>query len=281
MRLRAEVLGQAEAPFVVFLHGGGQSRRAWRGASTAIASAGYRAIAIDMRGHGESDWAPDGAYALEDWVDDLKIIASSLAHESRRPVAMIGASRGGQSGFVTAADLPSLVDAVVLADVTPQCSENGIELIRAFFSRSADGFASPAEASQVLAEMLNRKPRGDPASLAKSMRVDRDGRWYWLWDPVMGLPKNMRAPTEQPQLEDAAKRIKAPVLLLRAGNSELVRSEDVLHFRSLLPSLTVEEIDGVGHMLSGDSNDAYTDPILRFLARHMPLDRRSLGAHLA
>src|SRR3546814_14850584 len=75
---------------------GGQTRRAWRAVTHRLASHGFRTIAVDMRGHGESAWASDGAYDISDFAADLVEIAAAMASKP----ALIGASLGGLAGVV-------------------------------------------------------------------------------------------------------------------------------------------------------------------------------------
>ena len=78
IRLTADEVGPPHAPAVILLHGGGQTRHSWSGAMLALAGCGYRVINFDARGHGDSDWSPDGAYELDDRVRDLRTIVESL-----------------------------------------------------------------------------------------------------------------------------------------------------------------------------------------------------------
>ena len=71
LSLSAEASGDVGAMPVLLAHGGGQTRRAWKNVIGDLAEAGFRAIAIDMRGHGDSDWSPDGNYKIENFRDDL------------------------------------------------------------------------------------------------------------------------------------------------------------------------------------------------------------------
>ena len=89
--LRGDAYGASDRPPVLLLHGGGQTRHAWGGAATALANAGFYAVAIDQRGHGDSDWAPGNDYAITDFATDMRMVAESFA----TPPASVGASLGG------------------------------------------------------------------------------------------------------------------------------------------------------------------------------------------
>src|SRR4051794_5140864 len=80
--------GRAGAPTVVFLHGGGQTRHSWRGTADAVADRGWTAVTVDARGHGESEWSPDGTYRLPSFAEDLAAVVASLDP----PVVLVGAS---------------------------------------------------------------------------------------------------------------------------------------------------------------------------------------------
>lgn len=80
--LAAEARGPASGELLVFLHGGGQSRSAWRSAAEQVGGQGYRAVSIDLRGHGTSDWAPDGNYHVERHTADLRAVIGVLEHRA-------------------------------------------------------------------------------------------------------------------------------------------------------------------------------------------------------
>src|SRR4051812_30128143 len=90
-RLAADALGDEGAPPVVLLHGGGQTRHSWGTTLTTLADKGWRAYSVDLRGHGGSDWVPDGDYTLDAFAGDVRAVAQSLP----RPPALVGASLGG------------------------------------------------------------------------------------------------------------------------------------------------------------------------------------------
>ena len=94
--IAAEATGNADALPVLLAHGGGQTRHAWKRVTADLANAGFRAIAIDMRGHGDSEWSAEGAYETRDFASDLVAIASKM---DRKP-ALVGASLGGLAGLI-------------------------------------------------------------------------------------------------------------------------------------------------------------------------------------
>src|SRR5690348_7768448 len=76
--------GDDDGPLVLLQHGGGQTRHAWKGAGETLGRAGYHAVSVDTRGHGDSDWASDGDYSQDAMVEDLACLVEALGN--RRPV---------------------------------------------------------------------------------------------------------------------------------------------------------------------------------------------------
>lgn len=267
LRLRADVYGPYEGPPVLFFHGGGQSRRAWRGAARSVAKEGYRAYTVDLRGHGASDWATDGDYLLDAYARDVQALLDFFD----RPVALVGASRGGQSALVGASRRPGKAALVMVADVAPLLRDAGIDDLRDFFVASAAGFATVDDAADTLAEQLGLARKSDLSGLEKTMRRGDDGRLYWQWDPLTVSPEFLNPPSEGLALKQAAARIADPVVLVRAELSTIVTDEGEALFRQLTPQLDVVLAKGVGHMMTGDRNDAFAETLLDYLARYSPV----------
>ena len=273
LALAALVEGPENGVPVLLAHGGGQTKRAWKRVSSLLAAHGFRAVALDLRGHGESDWAEDGAYDVSDFARDLIVVAGSF---ERKP-ALIGASLGGLSGITAEGALaPGTFASLTLVDVAPQMEEGGVARIVSFMAAHArEGFASPEEAARVIAEYLPHRPsRKGSSGLAHYLRQKSDGRYYWHWDPAFihsvirrraeGEESSMVARNE---LTEAASRLTLPVHLIRGGSSDLVSAESVTHFRQLVPHADYSNIAEATHMVVGDQNDAFGDAILGFLLR--------------
>jgi pimeloyl-ACP methyl ester carboxylesterase len=267
LMLAADAFGPAGAPPVLFFHGGGQSRKSWSGAARRLGEAGYRAFTFDLRGHGESEWAADGDYLLDAFARDV----SALIDGFEQPVTLVGASRGGQAALVGGSRRPGKVALIMLADVAPLLRDAGVDEMRSFFRASAPGFADVDAAATALSEHLGLPRRADASGLEKMMRRGNDGRLYWQWDPKTVSPEFLNPPSEGVALEEAAARVKDPVVMVRAELSTMVTPESVALFKALTPQLEVVEARGVGHMVTGDSNDAFAATLLDHLARFVPL----------
>lgn len=263
LTLAGEAFGDPAAPPVLFFHGGGQSRSAWRGSARIVGDAGYYGVSFDLRGHGDSDWAADGDYLLDAFARDVE----ALARQFDRPVALVGASRGGQAALVGGSRLPGRVRLIMLADVAPLMRDAGVDGIRAFFAESEAGFATLDAAADCLARHLDQPRTANAAGLARSMRQDAAGRWHWRWDPATGRPEFLHPPSEGQALLDAAARAAGPVVLVRAELSHLLTDEGVAAFRRLTPQLEIEVAPGVGHMFTADRNDAFAAQLLHWLER--------------
>ncbi|WP_106755341.1 alpha/beta fold hydrolase [Pannonibacter carbonis] len=270
-RLVADRLGEEGAP-VLLLHGGGQTRHAWAGTGERLARAGFSAVCLDQRGHGESDWVASGNYTFLDFGRDLVRVASTLtAEQGRRPV-LIGASLGGLAGILAEGHLaPGSLSALVLVDITPRVDLGGVSKIVEFMSANmADGFASVEDAADAIAAYLPHRPR--PASLeglAKNLRPTPDGRLRWHWDPRFISARHSDGDVARAMAEDeliaAARHLALPVLLVRGGRSELVSEAHVEEFQSLVPHARFVDVEAAGHMVAGDRNDVFTDALVDFL----------------
>lgn len=251
-------------PTVLMLHGGGQNRHSWKNTGQVLADEGFHVVALDSRGHGDSDRAPDADYDVETLTGDVMHVLDAIG----RPVNLIGASMGGLTGILVADEAgPERVTRLVLVDVVPRFEKNGSARIRDFMFSGLHGFGTLEEAADAVAAYLphRTKPRS-PEGLKKNLRL-RAGRWYWHWDPAF-----MTKPGDDPQLrtekfEHAAASLTIPVLLIRGKLSDVVSPEGVRHFLATVPNAEFVELSGAGHTAAGDDNDAFSDVVVRFAKR--------------
>jgi pimeloyl-ACP methyl ester carboxylesterase len=272
IRLAADAAGPADGPPALLLHGGGQTRHAWGTTLESLAAAGWRAYTMDLRGHGESEWAPDGDYRIDAFTNDVVSVAASFD----QPPVLVGASLGGLSSLTALGERPGveLAAGLVLVDVAAQVEDAGRNRIGAFMQeRMHDGFASLEEVADAVGAYNPHRPRPtDLSGLSKNLR-ERDGRFYWHWDPAFvngrwGTGVSGRSSlTEPARLNAAAAALTLPTLLVRGRMSDLLSEEGARHFLGLVPHAEFADVAGAGHMVAGDRNDLFNDAVVGFLNR--------------
>lgn len=270
VQLVADIGGPEHAPAIICMHGGGQTRHSWSGATRALIDRGYQVINYDARGHGDSGWSPTGDYNLDDRAADLRAVTNTLDV----PFALVGASLGGATA-IHAVALGMRPQAVVLVDIVPHAEMQGIARIVDFMSGNLDGFASLDEAADAVAAYNPDRPRpNDPSGLMRNLRLKEDGRLYWHWDPqIMANPAI--AQTHHDLLvasaDQMAQQGDLAVMLIRGLRSDIVSDAGVAAFRTMIPQLEVVDVAGAGHMVAGDRNDAFNRGVIEFLARTLPV----------
>jgi non-heme chloroperoxidase len=266
--LAADAWGDPEGPLVLLLHGGGQTRHAWGGTGQALGAAGYYAIALDARGHGDSGWAPDANYATDAMVHDVECVIA--AHGGKVPV-LVGASMGGITSLVAIGKHRVDARALILVDVVPRIEPDGSARVQAFMRQRPDGFASLDEVADAISAYRpgHRRAR-NLDGLAKNVRVGADGRFRWHWDPrYLTAPRDFARRHEH--LAACARNVAMPTLLVRGGSSDVVSEEGVRDFLALCPQSEYVNVAEAGHMVAGDRNDAFGRAAIAFLLRKVPV----------
>ena len=270
LRLVADAYGDPQAQPVLLAHGGGQTRHAWGNTAREIAGEGFYAVALDLRGHGESDWAQDKDYHFSTYAQDVIDVVQALG---RQPIA-VGASLGGISSL-TAHSMAdhALLKALVLVDITPHMEAEGLQRIRDFMiQHAANGFATLQEAADFVASYTpNRKRSSNHEGLRKNLRLCDDGRYRWHWDPDFLDRRDRReqdgATIRVNFLEEAARGLQVPTLLVRGRISDLVSPESAQAFLQMVPHAEYVDIQDAGHMVAGDQNDIFSTAVLDFLRK--------------
>lgn len=256
--------GPLDAPAVILMHGGGQTRHSWDRTVENLLDQGFQVVNYDARGHGESGWSKDSAYSLPDRARDLHAVAASLAV----PFLLVGASLGGATAIQAIHD--GLRPAgLVLVDIVPEPEPKGVERIVSFMRGHNAGFASIDEAVDAVASYNPDRPRpSDSGGLMKNLRRREDGRLYWHWDPrILDTGPDVHHLAVQHAASTLENLPDLPVLLVRGLSSDVVSDQGVCAFRERLARLEVLDVAGAGHMVAGDRNDAFTAGILAFAAR--------------
>lgn len=265
VRLVADAVGSPEAPPVVLLHGGGQTRHSWQSTAELLAAQGWYAISLDLRGHGDSGWSPTGDYRHTRFTEDTIRMAKSF---ERKPV-LVGASLGGISSLLAIghSDEP-IARALVLVDIATRMELEGASRIMSFMAGAPDGFASIEEAADAITAYNPHRARPkDLRGLEKNLRRREDGRWRWHWDPafIEGRHHSSESLHDPQLLERCARELKLPTLLVRGRLSDLLSEEGAQAFLAQVPHAKFADVSDAGHMVAGDKNDVFTAAVVDFL----------------
>ena len=265
IKIAADVWGSNNEELVILLHGGGQTRHAWGDTGKKLAEAGYHSVALDLRGHGDSEWHADGDYSIRAYKDDLV----SIINEISKPARLVGASLGGMASLVLAGDEinSDLCTALIMVDIGIYPDPVGSDRIVSFMLSGEKGFDSLEDVAKSISDYLpHRKKPKDLEGLKKNLRLKSDGRYYWHWDPrfIRRRPGSRDRRYFDLQLK-AAEKVTIPTLLIRGALSDVVTMEDVDYFLSVISHAKFVEIEKAAHMIAGDRNDIFAEEAIKFL----------------
>ncbi|HMC51797.1 MAG TPA: alpha/beta hydrolase, partial [Acidimicrobiales bacterium] len=242
---------------LVLLHGGAQNAHTWDTVALALSRP---LVAVDLPGHGRSDWRPDHAYSLSSNAGDVARVIDALAPHGR---AVVGMSLGGLTAIALSARRPDLVGRLALVDVTPGVDREKAEPVISFVS-GPESFASFEE---ILERTIRFNPGRSEASLRRGVLHNAeeraDGRWTWRWDPVRDRSGDVLSGAAG--LWEDLGRLEAPLLLVRGSESSVVSDDDVAELLRRRPDAIVEVIEGAGHSVQGDRPIELAHALVRFL----------------
>lgn len=277
--LAADVWGDDASPPVVLLHGGGQTRHAWGSTARSLAAAGWRAITLDLRGHGDSGWARNGDYSFGTFAADCVAVCDQL----ETPPVLVGASLGGVAAILAEGNSDRVVSSgLVIVDITHQNNAAGIQRIKDFMISGLGGFETlEAAADAIAAYTPHRQRAANPAGLRKVLRLGADGRWHWHWDPrFMDRGRTeVPGPEFQGLFEAALRNVHVPTLLVRGKMSDVVTEEGAKDFLAKVPHAKLADVTNAAHMVAGDQNDVFSNAVIDFLEHDVrPALHRTGGA---
>lgn len=268
--IAGDLWGGEEGPLVVLQHGGGQTRHAWKNTGETLGHAGYRAVAFDARGHGDSGWAEPGEYAADFMVEDLCRVVEALG--GGKPI-LVGASMGGGTSLIAIGEGHLEAAALVLVDMAPRIELEGTREIQAFLDQKPEGFETLEEVAEAIANYQPHRPRPrNLDGLAKNVRLAPDGRYKWHWDPQWRADRT-KITDYRDRLHECARHLDLPVLLVRGGLSNVLSEEGAQSFLAQCPHAEYVNVGSAAHMVAGDRNDIFADAVIEFLERVVPPSR--------
>jgi esterase len=234
---------------VIFLHGGGLHAHTFDVVGNLLRDQA-RCLALDLRGHGESDWSP-GHCGSEETADD---ISATVAQLGLTQVVVVGHSLGGIGAIAWAARRPAELAGLVVVDVGPDLENSATASINGFIT-SQPSFADLEE--------LDDLPGGD--SVAANLRWRDDGRLVFKYDDSQFRPGGSRISVGD-DMRALARRIDCPATILRGARSKVFSDEAAAELAALIPGATWRIVEDAGHTIQSSNPRGLATAITDLLA---------------
>src|SRR5215813_6317910 len=242
--------GTAGLPPVVFLHGGGLNAHTWDLVCASLRHERH-CVALDQRGHGESEWSPQMDYSTESHVGDLEAFVDRLGFER---FVLVGMSLGGANALAWAGRHSRRLAGLVLIDVGPEVRSEGVRKIQAFTSEAVPLDSVEQYVDRALAFNPRRNRELLRRSLLHNLRRMPDGRFMWKYDQRHRGKLDPAAQARRRELLwSAVETVECPTLVVRGAQSDVFHDEDAEQLAGRLAKGRWVKIEGAGHTVQGDN----------------------------
>ena len=257
--------GNPDAPDMLLLHGFAQTCHSWDFVALAFCDR-YHVVALDQRGHGDSDWSESGDYAPETQQEDIAAVVSAIGLND---FVLMGLSMGGRNSFTYAATHPGDVRALVVVDAGPQNMRAGSHKIRNFV-RQEDELDSIEDFVQ---RVLDYNPLRDPVqvrgSIVHNLKQLPSGRWTWKYDKHFRQPGGRRFqqdPEMTQRLWGYMESLACPTLVVRGAESDIIALDTADGMHKRIPNGRMATVENAGHLVMGDNPSGFEQAVTGFLS---------------
>ena len=255
--------GHADDPPMLLLHGFAQTCHTWDFVALSLCDR-FRVIALDQRGHGDSDWSPEGEYSPEAHQRDIHAIVQALELGS---CVLIGLSMGGRNAFTYTAMHPENVRALVIVDAGPEAQRAGAENIRRFVEQE-DELDSIEEFVQRVRQYNPRRPPDQiRGSIVHNLKQLPNGRWTWKYDKLLRSPERLKGPYPEVtgRLWTYLESLQRPTLVVRGAESDILALETAEAMHRRIPNGRLATVERAGHLVMGDNPAGFERAVMGFL----------------
>jgi esterase len=249
-------------PPIVLLHGGALNAHTWDLCCLALRD-DFHCLALDQRGHGDTDWSPEADYSIAAQRGDTLGFVDALGLGK---FVLVGMSLGAINSLAFAIEHCERLDALVLIDAGPHMRRPGSRRIRDFVNDTADMSSLDA----IIGRALKFNPRRDPVILRRSLmhnlRQQPDGSWAFKYDRRRFQAMDQETHREaRSRLADHLDRVTCPTLVVRGGESDVFHEEDAARLAASLPDGRHVTVPHAGHTVQGDNPKDLVKELRRFL----------------
>ena len=249
---------------LLLLHGITGNCHAWDDFAAHV-SGDFRVLALDQRGHGASEHAPEG-YPVTAFASDIVEFQRVLGFG---PFDLVGASLGGRNAMPYAAERSASLRHLVLVDAGPELEPAGAKTVMSGIGAERPlAFRSRDEAGAYFRlRNPNTSPRQVERSIDYGLRLNWAKKLVWRHDPELLWITGSAGAREIPLLWESCGRISCPTLILRGEDSDVLGPTIMERMLAVMPSATAVEVPGAGHSILIDQPDRFERAVRAFLAR--------------
>ena len=247
---------------ILFLHGALQQAHSWDFVALSLCQ-DYRVLALDARGHGDSQWAPDGDYSLDAHLGDLEGFVGALGLEK---FILVGHSMGGRNAYVYASRHPDQVKALAIVDSGPRMRSQGEARIRQF-RELPDELDSYQEFATRVQEYTGRPRKHVLGALKYSIRRRPDGKWSWKYDKLLRTPGFRPTGWPEETLWECVAGVRCPTLIVRGRDSDVFTPEVMDRMLQTIPQSSSAVVPRAGHLVAGDNPSGFLEALRTLLDR--------------
>ena len=246
---------------ILLLHGIAQQAHSWDLVSLALSDR-YRVVALDARGHGDTQWPSNQDYSIEAHQGDLDVFVEAIGLDK---FILVGHSMGGRNGYVFTSRRTEKVKALVIVDIGPDGERSGSQRIRRFVTLP-DQLDSFEEFVLRVQEYTGRPLWMINGSLKHSVKQLPSGKWTWKYDKAIRNPNFSPGGWTPEDLWGCLDRIKCPVFVVRGANSDIFSNDTLEHMLRAIPGSKGTVIPDSGHLVVGDNTVGFIEAVEDFLS---------------
>ena len=247
---------------MLFLHGALQQGHSWDFVALPLCP-DYHVLALDSRGHGDSDWAPEGDYSPEAYQADLDGFVDALGLDQ---FILVGHSMGGRNAYIYASRHPEKVKSLVIVDTGPRISSSGESRIRSF-RELPDDLDTYQEFATRVQEYTGRTREQVLGALKYTIKQRSDGKWTWKYDRLLRSPGFQMGTWPPERLWESVSGIRCPTLIVRGSDSDIFESEVMERMLEVIPGSTSAVVARAGHLVAGDNPVGFLEALQTLLDR--------------
>ncbi len=246
---------------LLLAHGQGGTAHSWDFIARELCDE-FRVIALDQRGHGDSDHTEEG-YAVTAFANDLAKFVDAIGIV---PYDYAGASLGARNGIPYAADHSEHLKHFICLDYGPEMSVVSAQKQIGGMNRRALGWRSVDEYVEYSSERNPRAPEEYLRLQAKhTLRLNYAGKYVLKQDPDMFWINGSFGAREVPLLWEKWAKIGCPILELKGAESDFLSSEILARMKELQPGMQFAEVPNSGHSIAVDNPDFLVHQMREFL----------------